>query len=542
MKKFISVAFIIIIVSTFFGCEILDHEHIFSKEWTYDKEYHWHESECGHDVTSGKTEHIFTDGRCDFCNYIISNENNTTSLPLLSNRYEVNSAPIVNDTLPIIASSTDFSKNYYLIDAGYIKNVPIFSTNSFYYNGISIPTISFSNSNATTISVGDSISKTVTESISMTNTNSITYSIERGLELGVEGGFDDYVRVGLKEHFKVSGSYSREWGTEVEKQNSMTNVHTVEKEIAESFSTTVSCTIGGNGEKVGHYRYSLVTVCDVYYLVTTNRDNTILTDWTIVLCAREDKQMFLDYSEDGKFGKESNIDSLDLPENFYKNLKIPTKTITNIVTLDENDGYTLEQKEHEVTLGLSYQLPIPERYNYAFAGWYSSPNGQGICYADYNGNSLKNWSDSDDKVLYAHWILKSLQLDSTKLKFDNLQLGDQKCYSKKTDPFSIDLDIKSLREIGYKYLQISISGTCSDYDYKMNERTRYLIFSDALRGDLLTWKFIVKGFNGVEAQKISIENVNSNGSYQLQLVSDQSDAYNEKLKINNIVITISAVK
>ena len=35
------------------------HEHLFSTEWVYDAENHWHESTCGHDVTSGKAKHIF---------------------------------------------------------------------------------------------------------------------------------------------------------------------------------------------------------------------------------------------------------------------------------------------------------------------------------------------------------------------------------------------------------------------------------------------------------------------------------------------------
>ncbi len=35
------------------------HEHLFSNEWTYDAENHWHESICGHDVTSRKAKHLF---------------------------------------------------------------------------------------------------------------------------------------------------------------------------------------------------------------------------------------------------------------------------------------------------------------------------------------------------------------------------------------------------------------------------------------------------------------------------------------------------
>ena len=37
------------------------HEHTFSSEWAYDAQYHWHESTCGHDVTSPKEPHVFED-------------------------------------------------------------------------------------------------------------------------------------------------------------------------------------------------------------------------------------------------------------------------------------------------------------------------------------------------------------------------------------------------------------------------------------------------------------------------------------------------
>ena len=35
------------------------HTHTFSNRWSYDNEYHWHESTCGHDEISDKASHIF---------------------------------------------------------------------------------------------------------------------------------------------------------------------------------------------------------------------------------------------------------------------------------------------------------------------------------------------------------------------------------------------------------------------------------------------------------------------------------------------------
>ena len=38
------------------------HIHTYSDKWTNDDIYHWHVATCGHDVISGKAEHIWDDG------------------------------------------------------------------------------------------------------------------------------------------------------------------------------------------------------------------------------------------------------------------------------------------------------------------------------------------------------------------------------------------------------------------------------------------------------------------------------------------------
>jgi hypothetical protein len=77
----------------------------------------------------------------------------------------------------------------------------------------------------------------------------------------------------------------------------------------------------------------------------------------------------------------------------------------------------------------------------------------------------------------------------------------------------------------------------------MNERGRYLILSDATsETDIVIWNFHVKNFSGVEEQTISINSINNAGLCQLQLISDKSDAYNEKLTVSNLVITVIAIK
>ena len=59
---FILCGLFLISVSVFclFSC---GHEHTFSKEWSFDENYHWHQATCKHkDLVSDKEHHIFDEG------------------------------------------------------------------------------------------------------------------------------------------------------------------------------------------------------------------------------------------------------------------------------------------------------------------------------------------------------------------------------------------------------------------------------------------------------------------------------------------------
>ncbi len=46
------------------------HEHTYSTEWISNNKMHWHESECGHDVTDGEDTHTWgSDDKCTVCKY-----------------------------------------------------------------------------------------------------------------------------------------------------------------------------------------------------------------------------------------------------------------------------------------------------------------------------------------------------------------------------------------------------------------------------------------------------------------------------------------
>lgn len=66
-KKSLKLTFTSIIISLTLGLASCGgdapapHVHTFSSEWSYDSTFHWHAATCGHDVTSDKGEHEFTD-------------------------------------------------------------------------------------------------------------------------------------------------------------------------------------------------------------------------------------------------------------------------------------------------------------------------------------------------------------------------------------------------------------------------------------------------------------------------------------------------
>lgn len=49
------------------------HTHTFSEEWSFDENYHWHASSCGHNVKNDLAPHQFDSGNvCSVCKYINS--------------------------------------------------------------------------------------------------------------------------------------------------------------------------------------------------------------------------------------------------------------------------------------------------------------------------------------------------------------------------------------------------------------------------------------------------------------------------------------
>ena len=456
-----------------------------------------------------------------------------TSLSTSYDRYGTVSSPTgKNGTLPLIDSSTDNTYNYFLIDGGYILNTPLASTNPVQYNpqlsDELIMTVSSSICNATNIE--DSISKTVSESMTEIKTGSA--SIMLGGEFGEVN------------KFKLETEYSRQWGTNVEKNNSITSVHSVSNQVSETITKEITYSIKGNDKPKGDYRISIVSTCDVYYLITTSHDNMQLIGIEIVLCARPDARIVLEYSEDGKFGKTSENPQISWPKDFFKNYDIPTKELKSNVSLDVCGGETFDNDMISISMGEQKELPIPVRYGYAFVGWYSMENGLGVKYTDYTGKLYNKWTEIEDRTLYAHWT-KTI---STVTDVEQLRLTSRQTESEKSVDFGLGLKISELKESGYTSLKISISGACSEYDPNMKSMNRgFVLYNAATEEEIDYWVFIVKGFSGVEGKLISLDSFNDNGRYKLQLVSIKPGEIlgyspDTRLLVSSIVINIEAVK
>lgn len=70
------------------------------------------------------------------------------------------------------------------------------------------------------------------------------------------------------------------------------------------------------------------------------------------------------------------------------------------ITLKNNT----ETENVSVVYGHYYKLTVPIKRGYEFIGWFDSENG-GLQYTNGDGISLKKWSESTNKILYARWSL-----------------------------------------------------------------------------------------------------------------------------------------
>jgi len=214
----------------------------------------------------------------------------------------------------VLGSRTDGSKNYYLIDVGYVKNVFISTILEAAYNGMTPISVS-----KTTIN-----ENTITESLADTISNSITVSSSVSTKIGIEEAVKATIpgeEFSVKLNLELASSISTSNASTRSTQTSVSDT----KKVAESYST--SFTIGEHGEPAGNYRYALYAVCDVYFIISTSLDNQKLLSWDTAVCSRSSTLIpHWDYSQEGLFDNSPNGNEITFNEGFYKNLPQPQKT------------------------------------------------------------------------------------------------------------------------------------------------------------------------------------------------------------------------
>ncbi len=253
-------------------------------------------------------------------------ENNNDVIVTMSSqeRYEVVEVP-KDEGLIIISSATDNNYDYYVLDLGYVKCVPISSGTAIEYNGQTPINVSFEKSIVTENSISNSLTKAVNETIQTTSTGSAKFAVSQKFKYFI--GETD-----------VGVSYSRQWGTTEERSNSTSNTYETATSKAESLKTTVSYTTGENNEKAGVYRLSLVGSCDVYGFVKISCSSHKIEKIVYTFSAREDTRLKLEYDSDGSFLSDKTKKITAPDDACVASLPKPTTVINESDVEGDNDG------------------------------------------------------------------------------------------------------------------------------------------------------------------------------------------------------------
>ena len=296
----------------------LSHTHTYETSWTYNNTYHWKVCEDSSCTTVFlKAEHSMTNETCSVCGYKSSNIGN---LETISCAYEIVSAPMEKGLI-VIDSVTDGQKNYYLLDLGYAKNVPIWSGPTVTYdeNQLTEPELTFSKAEQTEQSVEQSVSKTISRTVSK------TYSENQTTKIGVELSLG-FLKLDASSNATLETSYSRSWGSTVENENSTTNAYSAMQTVAESYVQDITFTVGGQGH--GNYRLSMLGTCDIYAVLETDLNNENTLSITYTTCPRDDVKLIIEYCSLNDDWIDDNAEKISLPTGYLEMLVRPEKLLS----------------------------------------------------------------------------------------------------------------------------------------------------------------------------------------------------------------------
>ena len=253
-------------------------------------------------------------------------------VPPLALRAEPVSAVATGSQPKILDSWTEGDKNWYIIDVGYVNNTYISQIAYVHYIGFPMQY-----SKTTTTEIASTISNSMTETVSNSVTVSDASKTNVSLEAAIKAKFLNFsVKYGHETLNTVSVSDGKSTTT-----SESSILSTAEKE-----AETINFTIGNNGEVIGHYRYALYAVIDVYFIVSTSLEDQELLSWEVISGTRNLAPKW-DYSPDGKFDNSPVGEKINLTDDFWKTLPKPSKIIYPqkreiiIESFTSNSNYTL---------------------------------------------------------------------------------------------------------------------------------------------------------------------------------------------------------
>lgn len=240
---------------------------------------------------------------------------NTPSPPDLAPALRAVPTASSTSTPVVLDSFKDGTKNYYLIDVGYIRNIYISTVADTSYNGMT--PMNLSKTTITENTVTEAMTETISESVTVSNTQ----THKAGIQTAWESKFPKFGKFSVKLNYTWTGSWTNSTTSTKLKETSLSAINTYVE------SSTTSFTVGEHGEPKGHYRYALYAVCDVYFVVSTSLDNQQLISWDTVACVREGSYIHhFDFSENGNFDNSPQDNEITFAEEFYKSLPLPSQS------------------------------------------------------------------------------------------------------------------------------------------------------------------------------------------------------------------------
>jgi hypothetical protein len=256
---------------------------------------------------------------------------NTNQVPRGAQRAEPVAASN-NPSRPVVLDSfNEGDKNWYIIDAGYIRNTFVAQMGPTHYPGFGSITVSRRESveSSFTRSTRDTVSDSIVVTEGTANTRSLQEAITAGITVG--GGIPEIFKVetslaaSLTRSFESTRSFETARGKSRETSQEFIQSLTVKTETEESFTLDRSV-------QIGYYRFAWYTVSDIYFIISTSLDNQRLLSWEVISCARADPTSYLEYSPDNRFDNTPTGNLITFAEDFWKTLQIPAGPSYELVT------------------------------------------------------------------------------------------------------------------------------------------------------------------------------------------------------------------